>query len=215
MKRIFHSGHFILVSWLVALCVSCTDLGVEPQPVNLIPLKAGNTWTFARTWYDSLGNVIQSATENLWVRADTNLFGHGWSVIWRDAAMQLFRNTLEGVVVRLLDYDDPKTHVLYKYPARVGDSYGYPVPTFGGTPYMSDTTWTAIVVCTDTLITVPAGSFKCVVYSVSTDYYWFYILEFISIDYGWVKQETFSRNRVNKNVFRTNSLELTSLRIIP
>ena len=201
-----------LILLVFPLLSSCKEAVIVPdvEPTEVFPLKMGNRWDFTRTYWDMSGNPTQVAAEYLRVFADTVLFGQRGSIVWLYAADQFFTNSYEGVTTRWIAIDD-QAHVIYKYPARVGDTYGYPIPTFGQVLFMDDTSWIATVIAVDTLITVPAGSFHCIAYRVSPDVYWFYRLYFISVGDGWIKEETWARDRPTNSMVRTNSLELTNL----
>jgi hypothetical protein len=198
---------------LLTTTPSCKQIPVQPEspPPVLIPLESGNRWEFQTIYWDTLDNPTIGDTTFLAVSAETTLYGHQWSLIWRFAAHQLFRNTHNGVVIRWLNHDDERDYLLYKYAGFVGDTYGYPVATFGPSYWIDDTSQQAIVIAVDTLVTVPAGSFNCIVYSYSSDHYWVQIHEYVSPTNGWVKTEYYNRHRLTREMRRTSSVELINL----
>src|SRR3990172_7438191 len=113
----------------VVLLLSCEDRAVAPiDPIlSVFPLHKGVVWTFVESHLDVRGNPLDTLLDSLFIKADTSMYGENWSVIYLYGTDQLIRNDRGGVVVRLMSNDE-RAHTLFKYPARIGDSYGFPLP---------------------------------------------------------------------------------------
>jgi len=198
----------------VVLLLSCEDRAVAPiDPIlSVFPLHKGVVWTFVESHLDVRGNPLDTLLDSLFIKADTSMYGENWSVIYLYGTDQLIRNDRGGVVVRLMSNDE-RAHTLFKYPARIGDSYGFPLPAFAGNNpvVMDDDWWFSTVVAVDTLITVPAGTFSCTVYQLSPNPSHYYLLEFISEGTGWVKSEAHNYYYTPKVWLITNSKVLVRI----
>lgn len=178
---------------------------------NLIPLDGGNEWRFTQTLFNSRGNVIDTEADSIVLIADTTLNEQRWFYREYHGHHLAYRNTGSGVQVRLVsEHTSPQTQTLYKYPARIGDRFNYPEVYFSG-----DSAWIdpehmlARVVSVDTLITVPAGTFRCYQYRLTDrelNIGW--RDEFISPQYGWIMKARYSQEG-NK----LSSTELIHLKI--
>ena len=119
---------------------------------EIIPLRVGNTWVNSLTHYDSNGVVAAASVESAWVSQDTIVDGQEYFLIssafedstgapYPERSYYLARNTPLGYNER-----DLTLHV----ESRV---YGYPIQ-------IKD----PMVVKGNEAVTVPAGTFNCIVY---------------------------------------------------
>jgi hypothetical protein len=144
---------------ILMVCVASLSCG-DDDPTNpwqggeIYPLAIGNSWTYEVMNFDSLGNVESLDTISASVVRDTVIDGETWYVTEGDGE--------EGIhigycIIRSNGFYSnwPDEELLYKYPARVGDQY-----------MVEDDT--VIVENLDESVTVPAGEFDCVRYSVHT-----------------------------------------------
>lgn len=208
----------------VLLCVSLALFSCESNPVapsseeiGWIPFKKGNLWKFIRTYYDPLGNAIlvQQNTDSIFIAADTVLEGKKWYYRHYLGHKLAYRNTSSGVMARLVSANTIATpFVQYKFPVQTGDTFGFPIVFFSGNQaWLDDMTYTATVMSLDTVITVPAGSFRCLQYRlqrVSDIFSW--QDEFIAPRLGWVKRDSYYSS--GDGAFKVNSLELSKLTLI-
>ncbi len=161
MKIIFFC---FLISCFFVSCKNENKLVDPPIDTSqIIPLKIGNSWIHQVTQYDTLGNVITTVPETTLVISDTVINGkHAFLFSSGD----VFWNDDSGFWMKLYQ----KSPILvYKYPANIGDYYSNNLT----------------VICKDSLILSPKGSFKCYGYSNSIGM--FYICPGI----GLIKEEYF------------------------
>lgn len=209
---------FVLLCASLAL-FSCESNPVTPssEDIGWIPFKKGNLWKFIRTYYDPLGNVIliQHNADSIFIAADTVLDGKKWYYRRYFGHKLAYRNTSSGVMARLVSENTLATpFVQYKFPVQTGEAFGFPIVFFSGyQAWLDDITYTATVISTDTTITVPAGSFRCVQYRLQRASHIFsWQDEFIAPRFGWVKRDSYYTS--NDSVFKVNSLELSKLTLI-
>jgi hypothetical protein len=109
---------------------------------------------------------------------------------------------------------DGKEALALKYPAKVGDVYGYPVLVIGN-PFIViiDDLMMCTVKCTDTTIFVPAGQFRCYMYqtSIPSSGSKSYTQMFLSPSYGWIKRDDCYSTTANGSVYLTRSRRAESI----
>jgi hypothetical protein len=128
-----------------------------------MPLAVGNTWYGKATIYDTSFNKLNEVSDTLEIVKDSIVNGDHWFV--DKYRKNLYRNTNNYLINRDLTTSG-KNDAYFSYPTIVG----------GITPYDTifrdnnqtggvDTVYYMMIVSsTDTLITVPAGSFHCYCY---------------------------------------------------
>lgn len=203
---------------LTILTLSCKQAsGPMDQFVSdLIPLAVGNQWTFQRSYYDSLGNVVAVyPPESLLIKADTSIDGHRWFYHRYLGHLLAYRNSEIGTLIRLVSPNtDGKVFVAYKQPTRTGEIYGFPVVFFSGNnAWITDSVYIASVVSVDTLVSVPAGTFRCYQFRVTrqgSDGWWD---EFLARHYGWIRKDFYSRFRPGGAIYRVNSQQTINITI--
>jgi hypothetical protein len=194
----------LLISFLVILIGSCRDGPVSSgQAGVLYPLKVGNYWKYARTNYDSSGNVKDTAVLGYSIDRDTVINGETWYPIIETFQQNshldsyqsmLYTNRVTGLCV---SYDKGKTsRVFYKYPAQLGD-----ISIQG-----PDTTK---VLALQQLVQTKAGDFYGIVYQRTSSRFIksAYIISTVSQSTGWIKDEGFvSRDPIPPLLLYTDEL---------
>ncbi len=150
-----HSKYFPAIILLFAFSFGCEKSNPVSNDIltqGIIPIAKGNSWYYSGIWYDTLGSVIQRSYAKTDVKGDTIIFGKklafysGRRVANSDSGLiayagySLFAEAPTDTIVNYM--------LLYKYPARTGDIYDYGMRI--GT--------------TDTIVSVPAGTFHCIKY---------------------------------------------------
>jgi len=140
---------------------------VQPKPDVILPLNVNNQWTYKRTYFDSLGAVSQIDTFSCKVLRDTVIQSEIWSIMsyWGTA----YRNKADGCWAA---FSQPT--LLYKYPAFLNETF------LSGQDTVS-------VVSTNTITTVPAGTFAC--YSYERDFYGLPYHTLLSPKIGLIKDD--------------------------
>ncbi len=153
----------LLIAALIVLIAACDDTSNNPGSDKVIfPLKAGNTWIYKITSYDSLGNITKTVMDTLIALKDTTVAGEKIFLIM-EKQPSLKKPAIFGAVNRsdgfhYLFFDDDSANKVidwffYKYPASVGDVF-------------TRNEETATVQLTDTLIGhLTVGSFHCLKYN--------------------------------------------------
>jgi len=212
----------------VALCVApflaCDDLSqatsgdhIKGGSGPLIPLAAGNQWVSVTTHFDTLGNVdtVMAPATLVTITKDTLINGTMWFVHpWLDVQVA-YRSSDQGIHTRLVSPNDDTTEfMLHRFPAVLGDTLPYPIVLFNGSnpKYYSNSSQTSQLTSLDTVITVPAGTFRCVRFRVTrhgwptgTDWYF-------SKGYGWIRIDGWSTTWPGETVFlesRSDAITIT------
>jgi hypothetical protein len=218
MRNLTHRLTYLaLLAFAVCFSSCLNDLGPVDPVTNLIPLAPGNRWDFVRSYFDSLGNVTSTSPDSMYFRGDTLVGGIRWSYGFGLTAKLGFRNTPRGLMIRLLmETRTPGEFLRYLCPATLDYKYGY--PSVWSDASIEDTTWTIRLLARDISVTVPAGTFKCLQYRVEHKVvtnpldagYWD---DFISTDYGWIRQVMYGRRVLGGGIFPANRMDLQSLHL--
>lgn len=186
--------------------------GIAPQPViGLIPLNTGNRWEFRRRFFDPQGAVVTTRLDSIVIAGDTVVAGERWFYRSRFEPRPAYRNGEGGLLVRAISENSlDKFFVQYKYPAQIGEVHPFPVAYYAGYDmWLSDTTYSATIISTDTIIAVPAGVYQCYQYRIfRKNGEGTYTDEFISPQHGWIKMEAYSKIGLQGSLFKANSREL-------
>ena len=198
----------------ILLYSSCKDTGVQPTtPISTFPLKVGNQWNFQQVNFDTLGNTSWSQSDSIRIIGDTIIAGDRWYYYNYHGHLLSFRNSESGVLARLVSPNTDGIAKLYlKFPAHVGDSYGFPIVGFSGFNAWLDTAVQCTVMSLDTVVTVALGTFHCYQFRVGTSNTWWD--NFVSQDYGWISEELYSNIRIGGNIFHLRSSQTVKLRIL-
>jgi len=149
---------------LFFLLIGCKDESniVNPtaETIEIVPLKVGNSWSFKTTVYDTLGSIVSTTVDSFSVVSDTLINGKKYFIF---STGVLRWNNDSGFWITMA----PDSLLLYKFPANVGDEYSYNIK----------------VICKDSSIVVPKGTFKCYGYSGSV------AIDYVSPGVGLVKEE--------------------------
>jgi hypothetical protein len=142
----------LTLSLVVSLFLGCD----KSNPVGnggtneLIPLKLGNSWINVVSDYDSNRVITRIRVDSVWVSKDSTLNGEKYFVIskksgdsggtlYLQSSICLARNTPFGYEQIYSEY----SKTTYRYPIIDSDS---------------------MVISTNEIVTVPAGTFNCIVY---------------------------------------------------
>jgi hypothetical protein len=186
----------VLFLILITLVQSCSDINnpsVDGISNDIIPLTVGNTWSYHTTLYDTAGNVFKEFNNSREITGDTLINNTIWYYYDTDAWFcSVFKDGYHT-------YDPYRTDSLrnqlnFKYPCAAGEKYSY-----------------YEVAKTDTQITVPAGTFNCIMYTLrmQTSMDFAYIDFFIKPGVGYIKTIEYTFNG-NLPPFIYNTSELLS-----
>ena len=212
--------HTSIATFLVVLLLagSCDESPTETlfRAEPLLPLAIGNEWTFHTTYYDSLGNVTaQMPGDTVRIIADTLIDGKRWYYRHYLGHLVGFRNSEMGTLIRLVSANtDGISRVLFENPTAIGHKYDYPEVTFSGSKaWLSQGGHVATVGAYDTSATVPAGSFRCLLYSVAASPSWSEYRRdfFVAPGDGWIRTDFHARVRPGGQIYKLRSDQLTSL----
>jgi hypothetical protein len=159
MKSFVNAMLFCFAVFLLTSCKKDNPVDSSPSVKQIWPLKAGNTWAFNIVEYDTLGAVAQSGSGAFVVTTDTIVAGETWYHI-AGGGSTLYTNRSDGFWGVSPDPSGIFPFLLFKYPVSAGDTWNG-----GGDPVFLQSA--------DTVITVPAGTFHCYEYRLSSDYYYF------------------------------------------
>lgn len=182
-------------------CETNNPVMLDNMNKGLIPIAKGNTWYYSGISYDSLGNITGNFDEIHDVRGDTILFGKkltfysGHFITYTDSGIIRYG----GYSISSKTPKDTIVHyeLLFKYPASVGDSYGYGRK----------------IGAVDTTITVPAGTFKCVKYMSYSNGNLYYD-DYICYGVGLIKSVNYYRDYYKNNPSQVSSvIELTTYKL--
>ncbi len=152
------------------------------------PLKLGNAWTYHQTNYDTVGSIIQWYNGSKIVTMDTIVHDETWYGISDDYAF--CANKSDG----FWQLSGSFQGLRYKYPASAGDNWYYG----GARMYL---------LSTDTLITVPAGTYHCYKYR----YLWNSIPvvdDYFCPGVGLIAEDWYSRTNSGR-LYKYSTLDIT------
>lgn len=169
----------VLFFILIALVQSCNDVNnpsVDEISEDIIPLAVGNTWNYHTTLYDTAGNVFREFDSSSRITGDTLIDNNTWYYYESNA---WFCSIFEDGYHTYDPYrsDSLKNRLNFKYPCAAGDKYSY-----------------YEVAKSDTQITVPAGTFNCIMYKLRmrTSMDFAYLDFFIKPGIGYIKTIEYS-----------------------
>jgi hypothetical protein len=129
--------------------------GTEPDSV-ILPLAVGNQLVSHYTEYNPSGQVTETGTSTSTVVGDSVIGDTLWYLVedtYDGVDTSLWANFDDGAW-SVVDTASPPEQLMLKYPATVGDTYGYDQITV----HVDDL---------DASVTVPAGTFTCYYYRVT------------------------------------------------
>ncbi len=160
-------GIFLLAALVLAggifLVLRAPDANAE-----LIPYSVGTIWTYQVEQRNEQGEVENTMTDTSRVAGEEFIEGQRWFMVEEFGYEFWVRIGDEGgLEAELLPDPDPESkgfvlqrkQLFFKYPAKKGETYPVGDPDFKQQ---------AKVVETDLKVDVPAGSFQCMVYEIST-----------------------------------------------
>lgn len=204
--------------------VDCTSESTAPTQTHvyisegLIPFRVGNRWAFKRfNVVDSLGTLVPSDTSEIVVLKDALFNGTPWfqsNTPW--PAGYAYTNKPQGCYLRGWLNNNLTTEFLeYKYPATPNESYTVPILFLGAdSVWLQDSLRIVTVLSTDTLVTVPAGTFHCYQFRFQYNYpNWRESYdEFVSPGFGWIVKNYYERTAAGTPRLRA-TLVLTNLQV--
>lgn len=188
--RLFAGSLLIIVIILGFSCSNSTDSDDDKDGSStegvIMPLSEGNQWGFVDTEYDSLGAVQRTGVALMTIIKDTLIEDEVWyraTMAWDTTAIDdwgLYTNRQSGLWI-MEPGDSPE--LFLKYPVIVGDAY-----------YIDDAHGRMVVVATDTVITVPHGTYSCILYHyVDADDGEVEEAHFMCPNVGWVRADYYNR----------------------
>lgn len=153
---------------LFFIVIGCKDdnniVNPSVETIEIIPLKVGNFWSYQTTIYDTLGSIVSTIIDSTRIISDTLINGKKYFIF---STGVLRWNNDAGFWITIA-YD---SLLLYKYPANVGDEYSYNIK----------------VICKDSSIVIPKGTFKCYGYSGSV------AIDYVCPGLGLIKEEWYKK----------------------
>lgn len=137
-----------------------------------MPLAVGNSWTFVQM--PAPGYMGDTTTQTLTIARDTVMtlsidqaleIGRWYKVTGAPLGAVQYLNNRPNGLWQVIFFNDPTLgkitiiNRLAEFPASVGDTFLQPYP-----PPLQSGTSVADIISTDSLISVPAGNFRCIVY---------------------------------------------------
>lgn len=175
MKKLILST-LLLTTILIQSCSQTTDPVIKDYSNEIIPLAIGHKWDYHTNIYDTTGNIVWNFNSSDIVIGDSTIENTKWFYFDKNA---LYFSVLSDGYHYYNKYetDSLKNILVYKYPCNLGDTYSY-----------------YEVTKVDTQITVPAGTFKCIMYSLrmQTSMDFAYLDFFIKPGVGIVKTIEYS-----------------------
>jgi len=161
---------------LLIFLSACSNKGTnnELSDQQIMPLAVGNSWTFmelpAPGFSGDTTVYTQSVTKDTLMSITINSvidIGHWFKVAgFLGMPPTFFANRSSGFFQTFFYFDGTSTQVITtlvaKYPATVGDLYSQAFP-----PPIQNVSQRVEVLDTDSVITVPAGTFTCYVYRIT------------------------------------------------
>lgn len=125
---------------------------ITTEPVEIMPLAVGNQWVYHTVRSDTMGNVTRNTYDTVRVTGTEVIAEETWFIVNGEGNYN-YINRSDGL------WKACSKNVLYiKFPVRLGEYY----TTGTSMDYCSPPGFS--VVSTDTVITVPAGTFRCITY---------------------------------------------------
>jgi hypothetical protein len=171
----------ILLLFLSIIFTTCEDsVSTNNEVLNpIVPLEIGNAWSHRIEWFDSTGNLTQTFYDSSAIISDTIIQNERW-FIWSNIARTITTNRKSGYWYRFGN----TSYLVLKYPIKKGETYKY-----GNDPniYLDVT-----VLAIDSVISVPAGDFSCIIYEWRNSYGPLSSIECYAPNIGMVRYERYS-----------------------
>jgi hypothetical protein len=166
---------------LAAICLVSCSAPNEPEtsPLELVPLSAGNHWIGATTYRDSTGALLRRSNDTIVATNDVLFGADPWLLGERFRGL---RNGDRGLYL-WSRADRSDTWLFLPFPARQGDHL-----THAFDPSGSDLV-DVHVEATDIAVKVPAGSFDCHRYRISSSLNGFEVIVDLAPGTGFVRTE--------------------------
>ncbi len=128
---------------------------------EIIPLAIDNSWIYAITAFDSLGNALGNAVDTSIVSRDTIVDNETWYILYnRGAPVNLGINRSDGYWSRKVTLSPGTGNIV-----ALGEPYlSSKFPATVGQVFANETGYRTVVLDIDTMVTVSAGSFECYKY---------------------------------------------------
>ena len=142
----------LLLSILTLSSCKKDDNPANPSPTSqeILPLKAGNTWVFRVTGFDTTGTVTGTGGSfSIVIGKDTVIGNDTWHQFQSNNSF--LTNKPDGVWLMQTGASPVAPALYYKYPANVGDS-------------LSWSTFQVSVYSNNISVTVPLGTYSCYQY---------------------------------------------------
>ena len=199
----------IFILCTLAFFYGCKNSTAPGNNNVMMPLTTGNSWTYQDTVYGSGNEYILDGTFTITINGSAVINGKKYAT-FDDILSSPTRNDAQGTWT--LRKDSTRSEYLeFKYPGLVRDVFNFDTTTTPTTNGNEEVVYGhAQIITTDTLITVPAGTFNC--YGYEYDYFTqqdgkLYIkdLTYCATNVGYIKDETYKFDK------RTNTFYLESI----
>lgn len=195
-------GAMLILSTIFG-CKKDSNPIVSPNPTPVImPLEIGNKWVRQFTLYDTSGVPFSSGTDSITVLRDTLISNERYFVLILQGAERVLSNQSEGLSWFLGTFG---WGLQYKYPGLPGDSFYY----IGGANVSR-------ITATDTVLTVPAGTYSCYHYStIINPSYPIHgrLEEYVAPHLGFVQSEWFQSVSASSPLYLYSRIKLMSFKL--
>lgn len=183
----------LITIFLLLLISSCSDNSINSHSdihKSIFPLSVGNYWIYENKYYYSSFNLdSQDEVENDTLSVIGEMLSNGTKYYDVDGDILLYNNN-DGL--NALVKDNGKEHLMFMWPAKVGDSYLV--------PDLNDSNPVEVrVKSTNIIVSVPAGNFNCVCYEFKRKANNERILYYLSVGVGIIKYETYKYHDDNNS----------------
>jgi hypothetical protein len=163
MKSFVIAMLFCFAAMMLTSCKKENPVESSSTAKQIWPLKSGNAWAYHVIEYDTTGVITQSGSGAIAVTKDTIVGADTWYQIsgFGSSGSMFYANRSDGLWIMSNNTSGIFKGLIFKYPVNTGESWN-----LGGDQVFLQST--------DTVITVPAGTFHCYAYRLSmSDYYYF------------------------------------------
>lgn len=177
----------ILVLLLSISLFSCEK--EELKKNQIMPITEGNSWTYQNINH----SYNKTDTSTIEIGKEITINGHNGNLIGTSI---LIRSDEQGNTIQVGAFSEHDTifseSVLYKCNVYKGESYDYHmIISSSNSLYFEERTVVKTCTTIDTLISTPAGEFKCIVFEHSPDNGGNVFKDYMSKNVGKIKSERF------------------------
>ena len=199
MKTLNCLGFTTLLTIITVSFTSCEKENIETNSQFLIPLKTGNKWTYENHYGSSLGSLVHEVGEFVDIKGYK-----GYKIssgIGPHNSTYLVNNDDNGNYMSVGVYSDVDSlfspSINYKFNAQKGESWNYEIIyEVNFTGVFGKNLIKVYCINTDTMITTPKGTFKCMTFEYSPNSGVDVFRDFVSVSIGTVKSEHYANDNL-------------------